>query len=348
MSTPAVSAVVATYNYGRFLAGALDSALGQTFGDLEVIVVDDGSTDNTETVVAPYLRDPRVHYHRTDHVGQSAAKNMGIRLARARLIGFLDADDLWLPEKLEKQVVLCEREPDVGVVYTRRALIDPDGRALEYRQPDSLPRGNVVTALVQNNFVCFSSAVVRQRVFAEVGGFDESLSLAIDYDLWLRVGLRFSFDFVDEPLVQYRTGHANLSRRAEERLGVAAHILRRFLDERGGRAAVPPSVVRRAWAETYYHIGLATRGRSRLSALQWYFRSVLLAPTFGLAWKGVGALFLPETWRRRLRIACGRPPEWSVRKRAEEDPVLGAAYVDPNRPTGRPPHPGPTLIRSEV
>src|SRR5260370_32287735 len=102
--TPAVSVVVATSNYGRFLAGALDSALGQTFRDLEVIVVDDGSTDDTADVVTPYLRDRRVRYERTDHVGQPAAKNIGIRSTRARLIAFLDAADLWFPEKLAKQV----------------------------------------------------------------------------------------------------------------------------------------------------------------------------------------------------------------------------------------------------
>jgi glycosyltransferase involved in cell wall biosynthesis len=111
---PAVSVVVATYNYGRYLAGALESVLGQTFRDLEVIVVDDGSIDDTAEVVKPYLRDQRVRYERVDHVGQPAAKNIGIRSARARLIAFLDADDLWLPAKLEKQVALLETNPTLG------------------------------------------------------------------------------------------------------------------------------------------------------------------------------------------------------------------------------------------
>src|SRR5262245_54352300 len=126
--TPAVSVIIATYNYGRFLAGALVSALGQTFRDLEVLVIDDGSTDDTGEAVRPYLADPRVRYHRTEHVGQSAAKDLGVRLARAPLVAFLDADDVWLPHKLERQVALFGADPGLGVVYTRRLLIDENGR----------------------------------------------------------------------------------------------------------------------------------------------------------------------------------------------------------------------------
>src|SRR5262249_50775349 len=186
---PAVSVVIATYNYGRYLAGALDSVLGQTFADLEVIVVDDGSSDDTAHVVSPYLLDPRVAYHRLDHRGQPAAKNFGIRLAHAPLIAFLDADDLWVPTKHEKQLALFESDAALGVVYSRRLLIDAEGRQLAYRQP-VLYRGRVLEPMFRDNFVCFSSVVLRRAVFDEVGLFDEQLPLAIDYDLWLRVALR--------------------------------------------------------------------------------------------------------------------------------------------------------------
>src|SRR5262249_54205625 len=111
---PAVSVVVATYNYGRFLAGALNSALSQTLTNLEIIVVDDGSTDETSEVIRPYLNEPRIKYERTEHVGQPAAKNHGIRLSRAPLVAFLDADDLWLPRKLERQAALFQADPELG------------------------------------------------------------------------------------------------------------------------------------------------------------------------------------------------------------------------------------------
>src|SRR4051794_38011974 len=98
---PAVSVVVATRNYGRYLAGALRSVLTQTIADLEIIVIDDGSTDDTPAVVCPFLIDRRIHYHRTDGLGQSRAKNLGILQASAPVIAFLDGDDEWLPRKLE-------------------------------------------------------------------------------------------------------------------------------------------------------------------------------------------------------------------------------------------------------
>jgi glycosyltransferase involved in cell wall biosynthesis len=324
---PAVSVAVATFNYGRFLRAAVESVLRQTFGAFELIVIDDGSTDVTPRVVRPFLADPRVRYHRIEHAGQPAAKNAGVRLARAPLLAFLDADDTWLPTKLARQVALFRDDPELGVAYTRRWLVDEQGQRLEYQQPP-LYRGNVLDALFRTNFVCYSSAMVRRAVLEEVGPFDESLALAIDYDLWLRVALRYRFDYVDEPLVEYRTGHVSLSCRTEERLATVTRIMGRFLDERGGRRVLDPAVIRRAQAETCYHIGLARRRRSRLAALPWYVRAVLLSPGYGLAWQGLASLPLPEVMRRLLRRALGRPEDWSVRRPA------GAAGIP-----GLPPHP---------
>ena len=107
----------------------LDSVLVQTFRDFEIIVVDDGSTDDTDRVILQFLDNPLVSYVRTDHVGQPAAKNAGIRRARGRYVAFLDADDLWTPTKLEKQIEIFESSgPELAVVYSRRRWIDPEGR----------------------------------------------------------------------------------------------------------------------------------------------------------------------------------------------------------------------------
>ncbi len=309
--TPAVSIIVATYNYGRYLAGALDSALAQTFTDFEVVVVDDGSTDETAEVILPYLADARVRYYRTANRGQPAAKNFGIRSARGPLIAFLDADDLWLPAKLQRQMALLRSDPGLGVVYTRRLLIDPDGRQLDGPQP-ALYRGLVLEAVFLRNIICFSSTLVRRAVFAEAGYFDEDLPLAIDYDLWLRVARAYRFDYVDEPLVKYRTGHANLSSRVEERLWVVHGIMRRFLDAQGGRSLVSPAAVRQARAEWYYDMGIEKRQRSRLAALPWHVRALAADPGFALAWQGLASLPLPESLRRVCRRALGRPIDWSV------------------------------------
>jgi glycosyltransferase involved in cell wall biosynthesis len=304
---------VASHNYGRYLAGALASVLGQTEGNLEAIVVDDGSSDETASVVAPFLGDGRMRFYRTAHRGQSAAKNLGIRMARAPLLAFLDADDLWMSDKLESQLRVLASDPEVGVIYTRRLLIDGNGKLLPYEQPP-LHRGMVLQAMFRTNFVCFSSALVRRAVLERVGPFDESFGLAIDYDLWLRVAATYRFDYVDAPLVKYRTGHANLSRRLDERLATVDRIMTRFLDERGGRAAIGRRRARRAFAEIYCHRGLLRRQHSRLAALPWYLRALATCPSFGLGWRGLVSLPFPETLRRCFRRLLGRPVDWSVRE----------------------------------
>jgi glycosyltransferase involved in cell wall biosynthesis len=308
--SPTFSVVIATYNYGHFLGEAITSVLNGTFTDFEIIVVDDGSSDGTAEVVLPFLSDRRLRYYRTRHRGLSAARNVGIRFAQAPLVAFLDADDLWLPEKLARQLALFRRDPGLGVVYARRLLIDESGAAIDFQEP-LLYRGHVVQQIFRRNFVCFSSTVVRAAVFRKVGLFDEELALAMDYDLWLRTAREFRFDYVDEPLVKYRTGHANLSQRIEERLAMVDGIMRRFLDQQGGRKLVQPRVVRQARAELFYHMSVLRRQRSRLSALPWIMRSLTLCPGYGLAWKGLAALPLPEMVRRWVRRALGRPVDWT-------------------------------------
>jgi glycosyltransferase involved in cell wall biosynthesis len=309
--TPAVSVIIPAYNYGHYLAGALESVLGQTTGDLEVFVIDDASTDDTPEVVRRYLGDARVHYERIDHAGVSAAKNTGIRLSQAPFVAFLDADDLWLLTKLERQLALFRADPDLGVAYTRRLLINEHGEELVYNQP-TFYRGNVLEPLFRVNFVCQSSAMVRRPVFDAVGMFDERCPPVEDYDLWLRAALRYRFDYVDEPLVKYRTGHASLSSRNAGKLLIALAVMDRFLNERGGRAVLSPAGVRRAYAETYFHLALARRPSSSWAALGFSLKALAASPVYLPAWKGLASLAVPEGGRRWLRRALGRPADWSV------------------------------------
>lgn len=311
MKTPLVSVVVASYNYGQFICHALDSILAQTFTDWEAIIVDDGSTDNTSSLVAPYLHDERFRYQRTLHVGQPAAKNLGIRLARGNYIAFLDADDVWHPTKLSKQIPLFNSD-SVGVVYSLRHTISPSGELLSTVMCGKYFRGDVLRHMFRNNFVCFSSAVVHRRVFETAGLFDESISLAIDFDLWLRAACNFHFDYVDEPLVYYRTGHANLSTRAEERATLAIDIMRRFIahHERGRRLS--PFLVRRAFSEIHCSMALLQRGRQTDAAITNYLRAIRYAPWLYAPWRGLVALMLPESMRRVVRRALGRPVDWRV------------------------------------
>jgi glycosyltransferase involved in cell wall biosynthesis len=299
-TTPRVSVVMANYNYGGYLAAAIESVLAQTVRDWELIVVDDGSTDDSLAVVEPYTADPRVRVLRVDHLGQPGAKNAGIAAACGDVIAFLDADDLWHPEKLGRQLALLESDADVGVVYSRRTLIDESGRDLPYAQP-GLHRGDVLSTMFRNNFVCFSSAVVRRQVFEHVGLFDTNIDLAIDYDLWLRVARHYHFDYVDEPLVKYRVGHGNLSRRVGERLKTALLLMRRFLHGYGGEAHVDPDAVRRSLAETYCNMGFALRPYLSLQSATWFARALAQWPGSRPAWRGLVSCAIPPGLRRALR-----------------------------------------------
>ena len=304
--TPQVSVVIATYNYARYLPAALESALGQTFADIEVNVVDDGSTDGTYELIQRYLDDPRVRYLPTDHVGHPAAKNIGIRSCRAPLVAFLDADDVWMPTKLEKQVALFHRHPELGVVYTRRTFINELGEHFERRE---LPvyRGNILEEMLLDNFVCFSSSMVSKVAFDEHGILDESVPDNCDYELWLRIARTFSFDYVDEPLVQYRTGHSNMTHGAgAKRLLKVVEIMDRFLDEYGGRTMVSRSVIRRAYAETYCHLAEMLLDTSRSKANRYYFRSLSRKPFRLGTWYSMANGLVPRKVKRALKSVFPR------------------------------------------
>jgi len=296
---PAVSVVIATFNYGRFLGCALDSVLAQTFQDFEVIVVDDGSTDDTCQVMRAYSDDARVSYLRREHQGQPRTKNLGIKAAAGRYIAFLDADDLWLPTKLEKQVAILEQDTigAIGVVYSRRLWIDPKGKLI-HRKERSPRRGDVLSAIFLRPFIAFSSSIVRRSTLDQIGLFDETTQYSIDYDLWLRIASHFHFDFVDEPLILYRTGHGNMSSRLDERILCVRKIIYRFLNEYGGKERLEPAVIRQALAEHLCDSAKAAgRGRFAYSTGA-YLRALMLHPGCSAAWRALAL----DWWANPLKV----------------------------------------------
>ena len=307
---------MANYNYGRYLAAAIESVLAQTVRDWELFVVDDGSTDDSLAVVDPYTADSRVRVVCVNHLGQPGAKNAGIAAARGEFIAFLDADDLWHPEKLHRQLALLADDANVGVVYSRRTLIDENGRDLPYAQP-VLHRGDVLSVMFRNNFVCFSSAVVPRQVFEHVGLFDPNIDLAIDYDLWLRAASHYHFDYVDAPLVKYRVGHGNLSRRVGERLKTALLLMRRFLHGYDGAGRIERDAMRQSLAETYCNLGFALRPYTALRSGKWFMRALGQVPGYRPAWRGLLSGAFPPAVRRMLR----RGRNWdAVYSSPENDP----------------------------
>lgn len=207
MTDPLVSVVIPTHNRARLLERAIRSVLRQTYANLECIVVDDGSEDDTPER-ARRIDDPRLRYIRLDptqHV--SRARNAGIAAARGSLVAFLDDDDEWLPEKLQRQVALLLRlPPTVGMVYTWMEYVDPTGAVIREHRP--MLRGHVFDQVLDRQRIggC-PTLLVRRKVIDEIGGFDPELKRGNDGDFIRRVALRYEVDLVPESLVRVHTGH---------------------------------------------------------------------------------------------------------------------------------------------
>jgi glycosyltransferase involved in cell wall biosynthesis len=208
MNIPLVSVVMPAYNAAPYIRAALESALAQTYGSLEVIVVDDGSTDGTATVVRAF--GDRVRYIFQPNARQAAARNHGVRESRGDLIAFLDADDAWLPEKIEKQVSLLRSRPDLGLVYCSMREVDAAGRTIRVAHANL--RGERLRELLLGGAtggICGSTPLTTRKVFEAVGGFDTDLTPVEESDLFWRIATRYPIDFVDEPLVLYRRHESN-------------------------------------------------------------------------------------------------------------------------------------------
>ncbi|MBE9168996.1 glycosyltransferase family 2 protein [Pleurocapsales cyanobacterium LEGE 06147] len=214
---PKVSAIIPAYNALRYLPKTIDSILNQTFDDFEVIVINDGSTDETEKWVAQ-IADARVKLICQKNQGLAAARNTGIKHAKGKYLAFLDADDLWEPTKLEKQVQVLEQNPEVGLVYTWVAYIDEKGESTG-RVVQTQAEGYVWKKLVERNLVeCGSVAMVRSSCLVTVGLFDENLSsfnVGEDWDMWLRIAAQYPFKVIKEPLVYYRQRLSSASKNWE-------------------------------------------------------------------------------------------------------------------------------------
>ncbi len=296
---PTVSIVMAAKNYARFLPMAVESVRAQSFADWELHIIDDGSTDDTREVVQRFLSDPRIEYVQSDALGQSRAKNLGIARSRGAFVAFLDADDAWLPTKLEKQLALFQK--GTGVVFCRRSLMDELGKPLVAKPQAAIPSGRVLTEMFKQNFVCFSSAMVRREVFSRVGRFDPQWDLAIDYDLWLRVAKHYKFEFVDEELVRYRTGHGNLSKKLSDRVATAFSIMHRNVTRLGIAREVSPEVVAEGYASTCRTLGYVMRASEPETAAKWYSRAMKWPHGRFASAKGLIASAL--VWLRGKRVA---------------------------------------------
>ena len=202
---PRMSIVIPSFNTSRFAREAVRSALGQSIGAVEVIVVDDGSTDDTLSRVLE-IDDPRLTVLAQTNCGPSAARNRGIAMASAPFIGFLDSDDVWHPRKAEAQLERMGQDRRIGLTFSYSAYIDEQGRPVQglLRSPKHHPTAREMVK--RNHLGNGSNAILRRECFAQAGVFDESLRFCEDWEFWVRVAGKsdYSFALVPEVLTAYR------------------------------------------------------------------------------------------------------------------------------------------------
>ena len=209
--TPEVSVILPTYNRGWIVKEAIDSVLAQDFKDFELIVVDDGSTDNTPQSLDSYNQDLMVIRQRNK--GVSAARNRGIAAAGGGLIAFLDSDDLWLPRKLSSQVNFFNSNPEAVINQTEETWIR-NGVRVNPKTRHHKFSGMIFEQSLALCLVSPSAVMMKRFLFDEVGLFDENLPACEDYDLWLRISWRYPVHLIETPLIIKRGGHADQLSRA--------------------------------------------------------------------------------------------------------------------------------------
>lgn len=339
-----VSVVIPTHNRAGIVGRAIESALAQTYTDVEVIVADDGSSDNTRAVAEAY--GPRVTYLHQLNAGVSAARNFGMRHARGEFIAFLDSDDSWSPWKIEAQVSALMRHEEAGLVWTDMSAVDEADRLIDTRhlrvmysayetvdiesrlaEVDTLARlnprvppelssasvreGDLSGGILLGNLIHTSTVLFRRSWCEQTGGFDESFARAgEDYEFYIRLCSAGPVVFIDAPSTQYRVGAADQLTAPSMMLEVARNDLRairKWISPSGSPELLTPPVMRRRLAESFAWVGEAElEAGHRLLAARRLANSLAVLPRADRRAILLASCVLPSPARDKLRVAGRR------------------------------------------
>lgn len=274
--SPTVSVIIPTYNRAHVLGRSIQSVLNQTYQDFELIVVDDGSSDNTEEVVRNF-NDIRIKYIRHDkNRGVSAARNTGIKAAQGEYIAFNDSDDEWLSHHLEKLMLAFEKaSPQTGVVYSGFIYVMLGGKGIRVRPPRAARKeGDIRPSLLKRSFIYFQTAIVKRQCFEKVGLFDERIPCAEDWELWLRISTHYHFKYVGEPLVvEYESTDGLTNDKGAFARGYELVLARHFQDFLADK---------RVLAYHYFVVGLCLCASGEFQRGRNYFMQAVKAHPLGL------------------------------------------------------------------
>ena len=297
IKNPTVSVIIPTYNRANLVAKAIKSVLSQTYQDFEIIVIDDGSTDNTEEIIRGF-KDKRVKYIKKykENKGSSVARNIGIKVARGKYIALLDSDDEWLPEKLDKQIKVIKNEfPEVGVVCSWSYNIDKKGNYISKRY---LPKkdGYIYEDLLSTNPISVPTVLIKKECFNRVGLFDDLLNAQEDWDMWIRIAKYYRFALIKVPLVKYRLHPNQISKNLEVKIITANRILVKYANELKKRPD--------AHSKHYFYIGNRLCHIGKTKEGQRYLQKAVLLDPFCIRYYIciVGSLFGPKCFTYFVNI----------------------------------------------
>ena len=280
--TPSFSVIIPAYNAEHYVREAIDSALSQTHMPVEILVVDDGSTDETPEIVRSY--DSTVQLIQQENQGPGAARNRGAKVAFGDWLAFLDADDVWEPSKLEKQSATIQHS--TGIVYCDRINMGQLG-GLSTRQSDGvkLHAGRIYDQLLlEGNFITLSSACIERKFFNDLGGFDPTPEVAgvEDWELWLRASKLRDTALVQTPLVRYRCHVNGISKNVQKMFRAQETVLDRVLVD-APRSTRRDARSRSAMISAWFSLNSGQYA----DAAQLYGRALCMAPLNIEAWKGI-------------------------------------------------------------
>lgn len=273
---PEVSVIIPTYNCEKYIVEAVGSVLKQTYQDFEVIVVDDGSTDNTKNVLTPYS--DRITYIYQANAGPAAARNVGIINSKGKYIAFLDADDVWNEKKLQIQVDCFKKDPRIDLVCSDSERFS-DGGVLSGTKLGKIrvPKELTFEKLLYQNYIQTLTVMVRRECLEKVGCFDESkdLSYVEDYDLWLRVARSYKIEYLDQPLARYRFQPQNRSSNVIKIRQAVLVMLDKMCNKWPEISKQYKNVIQRSKSNLFFEMGYDCFSRNELRDSRRYFLAAL-------------------------------------------------------------------------
>jgi glycosyltransferase involved in cell wall biosynthesis len=301
MNTHKVAAIIPCFNSARFLPAAISSALQQSYKLIDVIVIDDGSTDQFREAVKPYLED--IILIEQAHLGPSQARNQAINSTNAQYIAFLDSDDIWHKEKISRQVQLLEENSGCLLVHTGVQPIDAQGNKLQNENTsEQLAVNSCLQSLVAHNSIITSSVLVRRSVF-QTEKFDTELSFAEDWDLWIRLAAKGFFGYIPEKLTGYRKHSTNISKDYARMTSAVVTVLQRVLECNYPKPVC--DIAHRGLRESILRLAHVEYERQRYGAARTLFLKAF--PTYSKPdFIRIVATFLPDRMRSPLRRIWNR------------------------------------------